>query len=82
MDKVCEIIADGCRLALMGAKFDRSRNVNWKFLHNSEKSRQAYLAALQKQGFYHANIIERLVLSIENGEIQPDVGQVAIDGRK
>ena len=66
----------------MGAKFDRSRNVNWKFLHNSEKPRQAYLAALQKQGFYHANIIERLVLSIENGEIQPDVGQVAIDGRK
>ena len=27
LDEVCEMIADGCSLAQIGAKFDRSRNV-------------------------------------------------------
>ena len=33
LDEVCEMIADGCSLAQIGAKFERSRNVIWKFLH-------------------------------------------------
>ena len=82
LDEVCEMIADGCSLAQIGAKFDRSRNVIWKFLHKSEEHRQAYLAALQERGFHHANMIERLVLKVENGEMRPDVARVAIDGRK
>jgi hypothetical protein len=49
LDEVCEMIADGCSLAQIGAKFDRSRNVIWKFLHKSEEHRQAYLAALQER---------------------------------
>ena len=76
------MIADGCSLAQIGAKFERSRNVIWKFLHKSEEHRQAYLAALQERGFHHANMIERLVLKVENGEMSPDVARVAIDGRK
>ena len=48
LDEVCEMIADGCSLAQIGAKFDRSRNVIWKFLHKNEEHRQAYLAALQE----------------------------------
>ncbi len=82
LDEVCEMIADGCSLAQIGIKFDRSRNVIWKFLHKSEEHRQAYLAALQERGFHHANMIERLVLKVENGEMPPDVARVAIDGRK
>ena len=82
LDEVCEMIADGCSLAQIGAKFDRSRNVVWKFLHKNEEHRQAYLAALQERGFYHANMIERLVLKVENGEMRPEVARVAIDGRK
>ena len=82
LDEVCEMIADGCSLAQIGAKFERSRNVIWKFLHKNEEHRQAYLAALQERGFYHANMIERLVLKVENGEMRPDVARVAIDGRK
>ena len=82
LDEVCEMIADGCSLAQIGAKFDRSRNVIWKFLHKNEEHRQAYLAALQERGFHHANMIERLVLKVENGEMCPDVARVAIDGRK
>ena len=82
LDEVCEMIADGCSLAQIGAKFERSRNVIWKFLHKSEEHRQAYLAALQERGFHHANMIERLVLKVENGEMSPDVARVAIDGRK
>ena len=82
LDEVCEMIADGCSLAQIGTKFDRSRNVIWKFLHKSEEHRQAYLAALQERGFHHANMIERLVLKVENGEMRPDVARVAIDGRK
>ena len=82
LDEVCEMIADGCSLAQIGAKFDRSRNVIWKFLHKDEEHRQAYLAALQERGFHHANMIERLVLKVENGEMPPDVARVAIDGRK
>jgi len=82
LDEVCEMIADGCSLAQIGAKFDRSRNVIWKFLHKNEEHRQAYLAALQERGFHHANMIERLVLKVENGEMRPDVARVAIDGRK
>jgi len=82
LDEVCEMIADGASLAQIGAKFDRSRNVIWKFLHKNEEHRQAYLAALQERGFHHANMIERLVLKVENGEMRPDVARVAIDGRK
>ena len=82
LDEVCEMIADGCSLAQIGAKFDRSRNVIWKFLHKNEEHRQAYLAALQERGFHHANMIEPLVLKVENGEMAPDVARVAIDGRK
>jgi len=82
LDEVCEMIADGCSLAQIWAKFDRSRNVIWKFLHKDEEHRQAYLAALQERGFHHANMIERLVLKVENGEMPPDVARVAIDGRK
>ena len=44
LDKVCEMIADGASLAQIGANFDRSRNVIWKFLHKNEEHRQAYLA--------------------------------------
>ena len=65
LDEVCEMIADGCSLAQIGAKFERSRNVIWKFLHKNEEHRQAYLAALQERGFHHANMIERLVLNVE-----------------
>ena len=82
LDEVCEMIADGHSLAQIGAKFERSRNVIWKFLHKNEEHRQAYLAALQERGFHHANMIERLVLKVENGEMRPDVARVAIDGRK
>jgi len=82
LDEVCEMIADGSSLAQIGAKFDRSRNVIWKFLHKDEEHRQAYLAALQERGFHHANMIERLVLKVENGEMRPDVARVAIEGRK
>jgi len=82
LDEVCAMIADGCSLAQIGAKFDCSRNVIWKFLHKNEEHRQAYLAALQERGFHHANMIERLVLKVENGEMRPDVARVAIDGRK
>ena len=57
LDEVCEMIADGCSLAQIGAQFDRSRNVIWKFLHKNEEHRQAYLAALQERGFHHASII-------------------------
>ena len=82
LDEVCEMIADGASLAQTGAKFERSRNVIWKFLHKNEEHRQAYLAALQERGFHHANMIERLVLKVENGEMRPEVARVAIDGRK
>ncbi len=82
LDEVCEMIADGCSLAQIGAQFNRSRNVIWKFLHKDEEHRQAYLAALQERGFHHANMIERLVLKVENEEMRPDVARVAIDGRK
>jgi uncharacterized protein (DUF2236 family) len=56
--------------------------VIWKFLNKNEEHRQAYLAALQERGFHHSNMIERLVLKVENGEMPPDVARVAIDGRK
>jgi len=82
LDDICEMIADGASLAQIGVRFDRSRNVIWKFLHKNEEHRQAYLAALQERGFHHANMIERLVLKVENGEMPPDVARVAIDGRK
>jgi len=82
LDEVCEMIADGCSLAQIEAKFDRSRNVIRKFLQKNEEHRQAYLAALQERGFHHANMIERLVLKVENGEMPLDVARVAIDGRK
>ena len=57
LDDICEMIADGCSLAQIGAQFDRSRNVIWKFLYKNEEHRQAYLAALQERGFHHASII-------------------------
>ena len=82
LDEVYEMIADGCSLAQIGAQFERSRNVIWKFLHKNEEHRQAYLAVLKERGFYHTNMIERLVLKVENGEMRPDVARVAIDGRK
>jgi len=82
LDDICEMIADGASLAQIGVRFDRSRNVIWKFLHKNEEHRQAYLAALQERGFHHANMIERLVLKVEIGEMPPDVARVAIDGRK
>ena len=81
LDEVCEMIADGASLAQIGAKFDRSRNVIWKFLHKNEEHRQAYLAVLQERGFHHANMIERLVLKVENGKMRPDVARFAIDER-
>ena len=46
LDDICEMIADGASLAQIGARFDRSRNVIWKFLHKNEENRQAYLTAL------------------------------------
>ena len=61
LDEVCEMIADGCSLAQIGTKFDRSRNVIWKILQKNEEHPQAYPVALQERGFHHANIIERLV---------------------
>ena len=61
LDEVCEMIAEGCSLAQIGAKFERSRNVLWKFLQKNEEHPQAYLVALQERGFHHANMIERLV---------------------
>ena len=76
------MVADSYSLAQIGAKFDRGHNVIWKFLYKNEEHRQAYLAALQERGFHHANMIERLVLKVENGEMPPDVARVAIDGRK
>ena len=82
LDDVCEMIADGCSLAQIGAKFERSRNVIWKFLHKNEEHRQAYLAALQERGFHHANMIERLVMKVENREIPPNVSPVATVRRK
>ena len=82
LDEVCEMIADGCSFAQIRAKFESSRNFIRKFLHKNEEHRQAYLAALQERGFHHANMIERLVLKVENGEMRPDVARVAIDGRK
>ena len=39
LDEVCEMIADGCSLAQIGAQFERSRNVIWKFLHKNEEHR-------------------------------------------
>ena len=33
LDEVCEMIADGCSLAQIGAKFDRGHNVIRKFLY-------------------------------------------------
>ena len=82
LDEVCEMIADGCSLAQIGTKFDRSRNVIWKFLHKNEEHRQAYLAVLKERGFYHTNMIEPLVLKIKNGEMRPDVNRVTINSRK
>ena len=76
------MVADSYSLAQIGAKFDRGHNVIWKFLYKNEEHQQAYMAALQEWGFYHANMIERLVLKVENGEMRPDVARVAIDGRK
>ena len=76
------MVADSYSLAQIGAKFDRGHNVIWKFLYKNEEHRQAYLAVLQERGFHHANMIERLVLKVENGEMPPDVARVAIDGRK
>ena len=61
LDEVCEMIAEGCSLAQIGAKFERSRNVLWKFLQKNEEHPQAYPVALQERGFHHANMIERLV---------------------
>ena len=46
LEEVCEMIADGASLAQIGSRFNRSRNVIWKFLHKNEEHRQAYLAAL------------------------------------
>ena len=43
--------------------------LNIKRMHKNEEHRQAYLAALQERGFHHANMIERLVLKVENGEM-------------
>ena len=82
LDEVCEMIADGCSLAQIGVKFDRSRNVIWKFLDKNEEHRQAYLAVLKERGFYHTNMIEPLVLKIKNGEMRPDVYRVTINSRK
>ena len=39
LNEVCEMIADGFSLAQIGTKFDRSRNVIWKFLHKNEEHR-------------------------------------------
>ena len=82
LDEVCEMIAYGCSLAQIGAQFECSCNVIWKFLHKNEEHWQAYLAALQERGFHHANKIARLVLKVENGEMRPDVNRVTINSRK
>ena len=48
-----------------------------------QEHRQAYFwQHWQERGFHHANMIERLVLKVENGEMRPDAARVAIDGRK
>ena len=36
LDEVCGIVADGCSLAQIGAKCDRSHNVIRKFLYKNE----------------------------------------------
>ena len=60
------MIGDGCSLAQIEAKFDRSRNLILKFPLKDEEHRQAYLAALHERGFYHAKMIERLVMLPES----------------
>ena len=82
LDAVREMIADGNSMAQIGTKFDRSCNVIRKFLHKNEEDQQAYLTALQERGYHQTSMIEGLVLKVENGEMSPDVAQVAIDGRK
>ena len=60
------MIGDGCSLAQIEAKFDRSRNLILKFPHKNEEHRQAYLAALHERDSYHAKMIERLMMLPES----------------
>ena len=60
------MIGDGCSLAQIEAKFDRSRNLILKFPHKKEEHRQAYLAALHERDSYHAKMIERLMMLPES----------------
>ena len=39
--EVCEMNTDDCSLDQIRAKFDRSRNVIWKLLHEDKEHRQA-----------------------------------------
>ena len=77
-----EVFIVGWATDQLGALFQSSRNVIWKFLHKNEEHRPASLAALQKQGFHHANMIERLVMKVENREIPPNVSPIATVRRK
>ena len=52
----------------------------WTVTNKNDEHRQAYLAVLQDLGFHHGNMIERLVLKVENGEMHLDIARVAIDG--
>ena len=77
-----EVFIVGLATHQLGALFQRSRNVIWKFLQKNEGHLPAYLAALQERGLHHANMIERLVLKVENREIPPNVARVATARRK
>ena len=52
----------------------------WTVTNKNDEHRQAYLAGLQELGFHHGNMIERLLLKVENGEMHLDIARVAIDG--
>ena len=64
--RISTVSVNGCNLAQIEAKFDRSRNLILKFLHKNEEHRQAYLAVLHERDFYHAKMIERLVMLPES----------------
>ena len=61
---------------------DHNKNVQLLEDMNSKNNQEESLGCAGYGGFYHANMIERLVLKVENGEMRPDVARVAIDGRK
>ena len=70
--RISTVSVNGCNLAQIEAKFDRSRNLILKFLHKNEEHRQAYLAVLLWERF----------LSCQNDRTTGNVAWVAIDRRK